>query len=182
MPAPTVTFRDRWTLTVGNQTLELEYKGPNHATGNIFIYAPKQKVLLLIDVVFPGWSPFMELALTGDTPAFIQAHDDVLSYDFDVLVSGHLGRLATREDVETQKEYILDIQDNAAQALQTIDFFAIGAQTGFENTWLLIGTYLDAVVTECTRLTSAKWTGKLGAADLFTKGHCGTVVAALRLD
>ena len=25
-------------------------------------------------------------------------------------------------------------------------------------------------------------TGKLGAADLFTKGHCGTVVAALRLD
>ena len=56
---PTVTFPDKHTLTVGSQTLELEYRGPNHNPGNIFIYAPKQKVLLLIDLVFPGWSPIL---------------------------------------------------------------------------------------------------------------------------
>ena len=63
-----------------------------------------------------------------------------------------------------------------------MDFFAIAAQTGFENTWLMFGTYLDAVSTECTRLTNAKWTGKLGAADLFTQSHCDSVVEALRVE
>ncbi|MCI0781101.1 MAG: MBL fold metallo-hydrolase, partial [Chloroflexi bacterium] len=181
-PAPDVTFSDSFTLTVGNQTLELEYKGPNHAPGNIFIYAPKQRVLLLIDVVFPGWSPFMELALTGDTPAFIQAHDDILAYDFDVMVSGHLGRLATREDVETQKEYVLDMQANAAQALQTVDFMTIAGATGFENPWLLFDTYLGAVAKECADLTVSKWGGRLGAVDVFSESHCKQLMNSLRLD
>ena len=181
-PAPTVTFSDSYTLTVGSQTLELEYKGPNHNPGSIFIYAPGQKVLMLVDVIFPGWSPFLELDVTTDTFEFIKAHDDVLAYDFETMVSGHLGRTATRADVETQKEYILDIQDNAAQAISTVDFFAIAAETGFENTWLLFGTYLDAVATECTRLTNDKWTAKLGGADLFTRSHCDSVVEALRIE
>ncbi len=58
VPQPTVTFSDNYTLKVGNQILELEYKGVNHDPGNIFIYAPRQKVLMLVDVVFPGWVPF----------------------------------------------------------------------------------------------------------------------------
>ena len=91
VPMPTVTFPDKYTLTVGSQTLELEYRGPNHNPGNIFIYAPKQKMLLLIDVVFPGWSPFLELAITTSPFEYIKSHDDILSYDFDTLVSGHLG-------------------------------------------------------------------------------------------
>ena len=57
-PLPTVTFTDKYTLEVGNQILELEYHGPMHEPGNIFIYAPNHKVLMLIDVVFPGWIPF----------------------------------------------------------------------------------------------------------------------------
>ena len=32
-------------------------------------------------------------------------------------VTFHMGRLGTREDVEIQQEYFLDIQANAAQAL-----------------------------------------------------------------
>lgn len=182
VPAPTVTFSKSYTLTVGNQTLELEYKGPQHERGNIFIYAPKQKVLLLIDVIFPGWSPFLELAVAEDVPAFIQSHNDILSYDFDVLVSGHLGRYATREDVETQREYVLDMQANAAKALQTVDFMAVAEKTGFENPWLLFGTYLDDVAQECVKLTLTKWNDRLGGADLFTASHCARLVESLRID
>jgi glyoxylase-like metal-dependent hydrolase (beta-lactamase superfamily II) len=53
-PLPTVTFKDKYTLHVGDQVLELSYHGPGHAPGNIFIYAPKQRVLMVIDTVFPG--------------------------------------------------------------------------------------------------------------------------------
>ena len=182
VPAPTATFSDTYTLKVGNQTLELESRGSPHQGGSIYVYAPKQKVLLLIDVIFPGWSPFMSLAVAEEVPSYIKAHDDILSYDFDTMVSGHLGRRATREDVETQKEYILDIQNNAAKALQTVDFMGIAQATGFENPWLLFGTYLGAVEEECAKLTAEKWTGVLAGSDLFSASHCARLVESLRID
>jgi hypothetical protein len=41
----------------------LDY-GTNHLPGNIFIYAAtKQRVLMLVDIVFPGWVPFPYLAI-----------------------------------------------------------------------------------------------------------------------
>jgi len=182
VPDPTITFSDTYTLTVGSQTLELAYEGPAHRPGNILIYSAKQKVLMFIDVIFPGWTPFKWLAVAEDVPAFIDSHDWVLSYDFETLISGHVGRLGTREDVEIQKEYILDTQANAAKALQTVDFNAIAQKVGYTNLWLLFDTYLDAVGEECTKLTEEKWVGKLAAVDIFTKSHCDKLVESLRID
>ena len=108
-PVPTVTFATP-TLTLGDQTLQLDYHGNNHEPGNIFIYAPKQKVLMVVDIVFPGWVPFVDLALAEDVPGFVAAHDQILAYDFDTFIGGHLTRLGTREDVETAKDFVLDRQ------------------------------------------------------------------------
>jgi len=182
VPAPTITFDNTYTLTVGAQTLELAYKGPIHKSGNIFIYAPKQKVLMLVDIIFPGWTPFKGLAVAEDVPAFVEAHDLVLDYDFDTFVGGHVGRLGTREDVEIQKEHVLDMQANAAQAMQTVDFNAIASEVGFENTWLLFDTYFDALGNECARLTNEKWVGRLAAVDVFSKKHCDVIGLSLRVD
>jgi len=182
VPMPTITFEDHYTLKVGNQTLELDYKGDDHEPGNIYVYAPKQKVLLKIDIVFPGWTPFKGLAIAEDSVGFIKAHDIILSYDFNTLVSGHWGRLATRNDVEIQKQYILDIQTNAGKALQMVDFYKIAGKVGFENTSLLFDTYLDAVSLKCAALTEPKWVKKLGGVDIWTKDHCYNVIMALRVD
>ena len=38
---PDITFEDSYTLEVGGQTLQLDYRGGNHALGNIFIHAPR---------------------------------------------------------------------------------------------------------------------------------------------
>jgi glyoxylase-like metal-dependent hydrolase (beta-lactamase superfamily II) len=78
-PIPTLTFPNNYTLQVGNQTLELNYYGDNHMPGNLFIYAPNQKALMLVDVVFPGWVPFAYLALADDVTGFIEAHDIALN-------------------------------------------------------------------------------------------------------
>ena len=182
IPLPTITFEDTYTLKVGNQTLELQYRGVNHMPGNIYIYAPAQKTLLLIDIVFPGWSPFKNLALAEDVPGYYQAHDDILSYDFDTFIGGHLGRLGTRKDVEVQKEYMSDIQNNAATALQTVDFFAIAAEVGFANPWLLFDKYLDALSQECADLTEPSWIDRLGGVDIFTFDHCFIAAESLRID
>jgi glyoxylase-like metal-dependent hydrolase (beta-lactamase superfamily II) len=181
-PLPTITFEDNYTLTVGNQTLQLDSHGSNHEPGNIFIYAPNQKVLMLVDIIFPGWVPFADLALAEDVPGFVAAHDQALAYDFDTFIGGHLTRLGTREDVETQREYVMDLRANASEALQTVDFMAIAQETGFENQWLLFDTYLNAVAAACEEATLAKWAGRLGGAEVFTFGHCWTMMESLRVD
>ena len=182
VPLPTVTFDDSYTLKVGNQTLLLEYKGDDHEPGNIYVYAPKQKVLMKIDIVFPGWTPFKGLAIAEDTVGYLKAHDVILSYDFDKLVSGHWGKLATRKDVEVQKQYMQDIQTNAGKALQSVDFYAIANKVGYANTALLFESYLDAVTKECAKLTEPKWIEKLGGVDVWTKDHCYKVIMATRVD
>jgi len=182
VPLPDVTFSDSYTLEVGNQTLDLEYWGVNHEPGNIFIYAPQQRVLMLVDVIFPGWVPFKNLALAEDTVGYLYAHDQVLSIDFETFVGGHWNRLGTREDVEIQQEYIDDLQANAAQALQTVDFMAVAQETGFENLSLLFDRYVDAVTQECADLTVPKWIDRLGGADIWTFDHCHQVIQSLRID
>lgn len=181
-PLPDKTFKKQLKLKVGDQELQLDYLGTNHEPGNIFIYAPGQKVLMLVDVIFPGWTPFANLALAEDIPGFFLAHEQTLSYDFDTFIGGHLTRLGTRMDVETQQAYILDVQANAATALQTVNFFEIAGETGFENQWLLFDTYLDTVAQTCADLTIPNWVGVLAAADVNTYSHCWSVMESLRIE
>lgn len=181
-PLPTVTFTDRYELTVGSQSLILDYHGANHEPGNIYVYAPRQKVLMLVDVIFPGWVPFKDLALAEDIQGFLDAHDQVLDYEFDVFVGGHLTRLGTREDVEIQKEYFGDMIANAGTALKSVDFMAVAQEQGFANPWNLFDVYLDAVAEKTAELTLAKWDGRLGGADVWTKDHSFRVLESLRIE
>ena len=181
-PIPTVTFEDKYTLEVGNQKLELAYYGPMHEPGNIFIYAPNQKVLMLVDVIFPGWTPFKDLALAQDVPEFIAAHDKVLEYDFDTFIGGHLTRLGTPEDVQIQKKYFQDIQTSAAKANQEVSFMAIGQEVGFSNPWLVFQIYADSITQQCTNEIVPKWIDILGGVDLFTYDHCWKISESQRID
>ena len=100
----------------GNQTLELRYDGENQARGNIYIYAPAQKLLVLIDVVSPGWVRFAYLAISSNIPGWIAAHDKVLAYDF-VHHVGTSGRAGTRADMLVRKEYMQGLFTGCKQAL-----------------------------------------------------------------
>ncbi|MET8332109.1 hypothetical protein ABZV38_40495, partial [Streptomyces sp. NPDC005181] len=35
----------------------------NHSPDNIFIYAPAYATLMVVDVIYPGWVPFRNLAV-----------------------------------------------------------------------------------------------------------------------
>lgn len=181
-PIPEVTFDDEYLLEVGNQSLELKYDGPMHVPGNIFIYAPQQKVLMVVDVIFPGWTPFKDLAMAQDVPAFLAAHDKILEYDFDTYVGGHLTRLGTTEDVKIQQEYFQDIEENAAIANQQVSFMEIGQEVGFENPWLVFQIYADTISQQCTDATVPDWIDRLGGVDLFTYDHCWKISESQRID
>ncbi|KAM0482535.1 hypothetical protein ACHAPX_003054 [Trichoderma viride] len=191
-PLPDVTFDDEYSLLCGNQTIQLSYKGTNHQPGNIFIYAPSQKVLMLVDVVFPGWAPFAYLGEAEDVPGFIQAHDQILEYDFVHFVGGHLTRSGVRADVEAQREYINDLKNNCNNALalskqpanvtnpisqQHLVTAALQANPG--NPWAGFKLYLDSVASYCNNATNEKWLDRLSAVDVYGMENSYAMVAAL---
>lgn len=183
-PIPTVTFTKSYTLQIGNQSLKLDYYGVNHLPGNIFIYAPKQKVLMLVDIIFPGWVPFPYLAIAKDVAGFIKAHDIALNnYDFDTIVAGHLTRLGTRNDVIVQKEFVSDLEKAAAKANQEVLFSKVASQVGrFDNPWLIFSKYIDAVNENCVNAMLPKWENRLGGAQQFMSTHCFTMAESGRVD
>jgi glyoxylase-like metal-dependent hydrolase (beta-lactamase superfamily II) len=183
-PVPTETFSKNMTLKVGNQTLQLDYYGNNHLPGNIFIYAPQQKVLMLVDIIFPGWIPFPYLAIAKDTAGFIEAHDIALNnYDFDTIVGGHLTRLGTNADVGVQREFVMDLEKAADNANQNVSFSGIASQVGsFDNPWLLFSKYIDAINKQCEEVMLPKWESKLGGAEIFMLTHCFTMTESGRVD
>jgi glyoxylase-like metal-dependent hydrolase (beta-lactamase superfamily II) len=182
-PVPTVLFPKNMTLQLGNQTLQLDYHGNNHLPGNIFIYAPNQRVLMLVDIIFPGWVPFAYLAIAKDTAGFIGAHDTTLkNYDFDTIVGGHLTRIGTRADVEVQKEFVLDLERAAARANQNVSFMDIAARVGFDDPWLLFSEYINTINKQCEEEMLPKWETRLGGAQSFMSTHCIAMTQSGRVD
>ncbi|KAL9631926.1 MAG: hypothetical protein Q9164_005628 [Protoblastenia rupestris] len=191
-PMPKVTFNKHYRLRVGNQTLELEYKGENHLTGNIFIYAPAQKVLMLVDVIFPGWTPFAQLGQVKNVPGYIEAHNQILEYNFDHFVGGHLDRSGNRDDVLIQKEYVNDLFNNCADTIRltgTNDPVLGGANIlgpvltkNPGNQWAAFEAYLEITGGVCANKTNEKWMQRLAASDVFQQSNAETMIESLRID
>lgn len=188
-PMPTITFSDEYVLELGATKLELRYHGNIHQPGNIFIYEPRQKVLMLVDVIFPGWVPFRNLAVANDVHEYLHAHDLLLDYDFDVIVCGHLTRYGTRADVVTQREFVQQLRAASIKALKSVRIEDVAARTGTENLWALMDGYLeDAIETVTNEMLTTPtsngrlWTERLGGADVWTRHHAFSMIQALRIE
>lgn len=122
VPAPTITFDDSYTLEVGNQILELSYIGTAHSSGDIVIYAPRQKVAMYVDLLHPGSAPFAGFGTSINLDSYVQAHDTLLeNYDFDVLIPGHTEILASKAHLETNKAFTLSMRDIVEEARRAGD-------------------------------------------------------------
>jgi glyoxylase-like metal-dependent hydrolase (beta-lactamase superfamily II) len=181
-PAPTVTFEDRYTLHVGGECLELAYHGPNHAPDNIFIHAPEHKTLMVVDILYPGWVPFKNLAVSQDIPDWLRAQDIAMGYPWETLVGGHLGRLGSRADGDLQRAYMADLEAStrASMNLDPTPYFEKYGPQG--NSWAIFKTYLDAVAAQAAAPVAAKYTGVLAAADVYTLDNAATLVESFRID
>ena len=181
-PLPTRTFGDHYTLNVGTQALELSYHGNGHEPGNIFIYAPAQRTLMVVDVVFPGWMPFRRFALAQDIPGFFAQVDEIKSIAFETLVTGHVARTGTKADVELQSQFINDLKAAAGKALQTTKpgEELNPADTG--NPWAYFDNYIDRVALQCVNTLTPKWSSKLAAFDVFIWDQCYAMEQSLRIE
>jgi glyoxylase-like metal-dependent hydrolase (beta-lactamase superfamily II) len=181
---PDVTFKDRYRLEVGGQVLDLVYKGNNHAPGNSFIHIPQHEVLMLVDVIYPGWVPFANIAMSKHIPGFMAHHDHTLEFDFETMITGHLNRLGTREDVIIQREYMHDIREAAQHALELTEVKRDLSRdlVGQENIYVYFKTMYDAASAEAAQPVIEKWRPRLGGVDTFAVNHTFIMYQSLRLD
>ena len=182
-PVPDITFTDTYTLQAGGETIELAWHGPNHSPDNIYIHFPGHDTLMFINVVNAGWVPIYNLNLSEDVIGYMAAPAIALSYPWTHLISGHLGRLATRNDVAVHQSYIADIEASAKEALAAVNpvpYYIAGGQ----NAWAGVKGHLDAVTERAAAPVIAKYTGILAAADIevFTLTTTFQIMQSLRLD
>lgn len=182
-PAPNLTFKDHHVLEFGHDRLELAFHGPNHSPDNIFVYAPRHRTLMVVDVIFPGWVPFKNLAVSQNIPGWVRAHDIALDYQWTSLVGGHVGRLGVRADGELQRQYIRDLDASVKYTMTSLDptpFFELYGPTG--NAWAIFKTYLDAAAQQAADPIVTKYLDKLSGADVFTLDNAHTLFESLRID
>lgn len=133
---PTVTFDRSLILHRPSKTVEILWLGNAHTNGDVFVYLPREKVLVTGDALH-GWTPYM-----GDSYPFdwIQTLDAAEKLDFDQVIAGHGDVMRGKERFDLWKRYFRDLLDETAQA------YARGASledTEKEVSKILIAKYAD---------------------------------------
>jgi glyoxylase-like metal-dependent hydrolase (beta-lactamase superfamily II) len=181
-PLPTVTFGDRYTLRAGSQVLELSYHGNAHEPGNIFIQAPQQRVLMVVDIVFPGWMPWRRFALAQDIPNYFAQVEEIRGMDWDVLVGGHVARTGTHADVDVQAAFNRDVKDAAAASLASTKPGVTLNPLDRGNPWAGFDDYIDRVAGQCVNRLTPKWATRLSAFDVYGWDQCYAMEQSLRIE
>jgi hypothetical protein len=136
---------------------------------------------MMVDIVNSGWVPVYVVNLSDDIPGYLGMPATALTYPWKTLISGHLGRLGTREDVTLHQQYMADLEASARTALDTVDptpYF----QKGGANMWAGVKGYLNAVGDATAGPVIEKYTGVLGAADVFTPDVAFWLMESIRLN
>ncbi|UUZ62238.1 MBL fold metallo-hydrolase [Polaromonas sp. P1(28)-13] len=185
-PVPKQSFNTLdidFPLVVGNQTLQLRFPGPNHDPGNIGIYHPGQKVLMLVDVVYPGWMMWRRMGLATDIPGYFALVKSMNTrWDFDKLVSGHFFP-GTKADVSTQFEFMTDLHNAVTEAISTVpyDNKSLNAADA-KNPWAATRDWTDRLTNHCVNKVSGKWASRLAAYEVWIYEQCQALEQSIRID
>jgi len=185
---PNLTFEKRKTIRMGSKRIELiNARGYHSDEGDLFIYLPDDRFLMAIDTLAPGYVPFMDFDLSSNFHRYLKVFDEILEYDFDVFVGGHLTHLGGRRDVELTKEYALDVYRTTKRVHSETDLMKVMARTaeaagGWDNKYLLFRAFLDEVIETSAREIERRWAGRLANVDVFVESHVRTALIYVRWD
>ena len=181
-PLPTTTFRDRYSLKAGSQVLELSYHGDAHEPGNIFIYAPAQQTLMVVDGV-SGLDAVATLRRGARRPRLLRAD----RRDPQSTLQDARGRSrrahGTHADVDRQIAFLQDLKGATATALRaTKPGEGLDQNVASENPWAVFDDYIDRVVIQCVNTLTPTWSNRLAAYDLYIWDQCYSMEQSLRID
>ena len=185
-PLPTQTFKGQYILNLGSASIEMKPGHWHSNEGDLYIYLPAQKVLMAIDTLPPGYAQFQDFDLTADFHDYLAMFDQLLAYDFDVLIGGHLGFPGTRQDVQVAKEYSMDVYRTVKRIHDGTDQMKVisqaAAKYGWDNKMALFRTLIDPMVAQCAEEIEGRWSERLASVDVYAPSHCHTALIYARWD
>ena len=87
---------------------------------------------MAVDSVTPGYAPFQGFDLTTNFHQYLKVFDQLLAYDFDTFVGGHLTSIGTKHDVEITKEFTMDVYNTVKRIHNGMDQTAVWLRTAKE--------------------------------------------------
>src|SRR5207249_11619685 len=109
---PSVTFDHSLILHRPSKTVEILWLGNAHTNGDVFVYLPREKVLVTGDALH-GWTPFMRDSYPHD---WIQTLDAAEKLDLDYVISGHGDVMRGKQTYDLRKQYYRELKDQTAAA------------------------------------------------------------------
>jgi cyclase len=103
---PTIAFEQTMKLYRRDREIHLLHLGRAHTEGDVFVYLPKEKIVITGDAVI-GWTPYMGDGYPEDWAGTL---DRLAQLDFTHIIMGH-GEIAGRDWLRTFRSYVHDMVD-----------------------------------------------------------------------
>ena len=184
---PTLSFNGAYVLKKGDKEIFLSNHMNYHSNeGDLFVSVPQDKFLLVIDVLAPGYVPFKNLDLSNNVHQYLKVFDQILAYDFDVFVGGHLTSIGNKDDVLQTKAYVKDLYETVKRVHSNTNMMQVMASAaekiGWNNKYLLFDVFLNKVIDDSYTEIESRWSNKLAGVDVFSKSHVSTMLNYVRWD
>ncbi|MBI3988167.1 MAG: MBL fold metallo-hydrolase [candidate division NC10 bacterium] len=101
---PTLTFERSLTLYKQGREIRLLFLGRAHTSGDLFVYLPKEKILVTGDCII-DWMPFLD---DGYPEEWVKTLDEVEKLDFTTMIMGH-GQVAGRDRLVFLRSFLADL-------------------------------------------------------------------------
>jgi cyclase len=111
---PTIAFEQTMKLYRRDREIQLLHLGRAHTEGDVFVYLPKEKIVITGDAVI-GWTPFMGDGYPEEWAATL---DRLAQLDFTHIVMGH-GDVAGRDWLRTFRAYVHDMVEAVRREVAT---------------------------------------------------------------
>ena len=184
---PTRTFAGAYVLRKGDKQIDLTNPLNFHSDeGDLFVSIAKDKFLMVIDVLAPGYVPFKNLDISSNIHQYLKVFDLILAYDFDVFVGGHLTSIGDRNDVLESKAYVRDVYETVKRVHAGTNLMEVmsgaASTVGWDNKFLLFKVFLDKVIDDSAAEIEARWIHRLAGVDVWAKSHAATMLLYVRWD
>lgn len=176
--APTITFEESYDLSLGDEVVELKTASFHSEDVDVIVYLPRQKFVIAVDTITPGEAPFMNFGATADVGRYLRFFDEILKYDFDMILSGHVSILGNRHDVLEAREYAFDVNSAVLRGMETfLERFNTTLETfEYRNPNLAYRVAIESVRRECSVEVIDSWKDRLSVVDVWADSHCQALI------
>lgn len=109
-----LTFREHLTLHLDPYSVEIDFPGKAHTSGDALVYFPAQHAVSMGDLFLNRSCPAMD---EGSVENWIRALDHVLAQPVEHVVPGHF-ELGTKADLERFRDYLGDLFQQVRTLIQ----------------------------------------------------------------